>query len=74
MTGERATAPTFLRCDNRPEMTAHALRGWCRFSRAGSAYIEPGSPWQNAWRIDHNQRRPQSALQMMTPAALAGDR
>ena len=32
-----------------PELTANALRDWCRFSRAGSAYIEPGSPWQNAY-------------------------
>jgi putative transposase len=46
---ERGTAPGFLRCDNGPEMTAHALRDWCRFSRAGSAYIDPGSPWQNAY-------------------------
>lgn len=30
-------------------MTAHALRDWCQFSKAGSAYIEPGSPWQNAF-------------------------
>ena len=30
-------------------MTANALRDWCRFSGAGSAYIEPGSPWQNPY-------------------------
>jgi len=29
------------------ELTANALRDWCRFSNATSAYIEPGSPWQN---------------------------
>jgi putative transposase len=46
---ERGTAPGFLRCDNGPEMTANAIRDWCRFSRAGSAYIEPGSPWQNPY-------------------------
>ena len=38
-----------MRCDNGPELTANALRDWCRFSRAGSAYIEPGSPWQNPY-------------------------
>jgi transposase InsO family protein len=43
------TAPAHLRCDNGPELTANALRDWCRFSRAGSAYIEPGSPWQNPY-------------------------
>jgi putative transposase len=99
---ERGTGPGCLRCDNGPEMTAHALRDWCRLSRAGSAYIEPGSPWQNPyvesfggrirdellavelfscltearvliedWRQDYNQRRPHSALGMMTPAAFA---
>ena len=35
LVAERGTAPGFLRCDNGPEMTAHALRDWCRFSRAG---------------------------------------
>jgi putative transposase len=49
LVGERGTAPGFVRCDNGPEMTAHALRDWCRFSRAGTAYIDPGSPWQNAY-------------------------
>jgi len=39
--------PQLLRMDNGPELTAYALRDWCRFSRAGSSYIEPGSPWEN---------------------------
>ena len=42
-------APEHIRCDNGPELTANALRDWCRFNQAGSAYIEPGSPWQNAY-------------------------
>jgi putative transposase len=46
---QRGGAPQFIRCDNGPELTANALKDWCRFSRAGSAYIEPGSPWQNAY-------------------------
>jgi transposase InsO family protein len=33
--------------DNGPELTAHALRDWCRFSSSGSVYIEPGGPWEN---------------------------
>ena len=40
-------APAHLRCDNGPEMTAHALQDWCELTKAGTAYIEPGSPWQN---------------------------
>jgi putative transposase len=42
-------APAHIRCDNGPELTANALRDWCRFSGAGSSYIEPGSPWQNPY-------------------------
>src|SRR5207249_4918924 len=46
---DRGGAPEHIRCDNGPELTANALRDWCRFNQAGSAYIEPGSPWQNAY-------------------------
>ena len=42
-------APEYLRCDNGPEMTAHALEDWCVLSGTGTAYIEPGSPWQNPY-------------------------
>ena len=40
-------APELLRCDNGPEMTAHALKDWCQLSKTGTVFIEPGSPWQN---------------------------
>ena len=33
--------------DNGPEMTANALRDWCREGGSGRSFIEPGSPWQN---------------------------
>jgi putative transposase len=46
---QRGTVPGFLRCDNGPELTANALRDWCRFTGAGTSYIEPGSPWQNPY-------------------------
>jgi putative transposase len=42
-------APEYLRCDNGPEMTAHALSDWCVLGGTGTAYIEPGSPWQNPY-------------------------
>jgi len=45
----RGRAPEQIRCDNGPELTANALRDWCRFNQAGSSYIEPGSPWQNPY-------------------------
>lgn len=40
-------APTFLRTDNGPEMTAHALADWCALSQTGTVFIDPGAPWQN---------------------------
>ncbi len=49
LVAERGTAPEHVRCDNGPELTANALRDWCQFAKAGTAYIEPGSPWQNPY-------------------------
>ena len=54
--GRRGRHPDFVRCDNGPELTAHALRDWCRFGRAGTSYIEPGSPWQNPWVESYGSR------------------
>jgi Integrase core domain len=45
----RGTAPRFIRCDNGPELTANALRDWCRFTGAGTSYSGPRSPWQNPY-------------------------
>jgi len=42
-------SPAFVRMDNGPEMTAHAIRDWCRFSRTNTSYIEPGHPWENPY-------------------------
>lgn len=39
--------PEHIRMDNGPELTAHALVDWCRYSGVDPAYIDPGSPWQN---------------------------
>jgi putative transposase len=44
---ERGTRPELVRMDNGPEMTANALRDWCREGGSGRSFIEPGSPWQN---------------------------
>ena len=48
--------PEFVRCDNGPEMTSVALKDWCRFSRTGAAFIEPGSPWENPFVESFNSR------------------
>ncbi len=52
----RGRHPSFIRCDNGPELTANALRDWCRFGHAGVAYIEPGSPWENPWVESYGSR------------------
>jgi putative transposase len=49
-------APVYLRCDNGPEFIAAALADWCRFNGAGTIFIDPGSPWQNAWIESFNGR------------------
>jgi putative transposase len=54
--GARGRHPEFVRCDNGPELTANALRDWCRFGGAGAAYIEPGSPWENPWVESYGSR------------------
>ncbi len=43
-------APAFIRSDNGPEFIAHALRRWCA-SGTTTAYIEPGSSWQNGFAV-----------------------
>ena len=43
-------APAFIPSDNGPEFIAQALRDWCEASGTTStAYIEPGSPWENGF-------------------------
>ena len=49
-------APTYVRFDNGPEFVAQAVNDWCRFNGAGSLFIDPGSPWQNAWIESFNGR------------------
>ena len=43
----RGRPPELLRMDNGPELTANALRDWCRLGGSGACYIEPGFPWEN---------------------------
>jgi len=44
---ERGCSPTFLRMDNGPEFIAQVTRDWCREAGTDTAYVDPGSPWQN---------------------------
>ena len=36
-----------IRSDNGPEFIAEAVKGWVKAVGAKTAYIEPGSPWEN---------------------------
>lgn len=42
-------APAFIRSDNGPEFIAVAVRGWIGGVGAKTAFIEPGSPWENGY-------------------------
>ena len=53
---ERGGPPAYLRMDNGPELVAYALADWCRFNDTASVFIDPGSPWQNAWIESFNGR------------------
>jgi putative transposase len=52
---ERGT-PAYLRFDHGPEFIAAAVADWCRFNTTTTVFIEPGSPWQNAWIESFNGR------------------
>jgi len=49
-------APRFVRFDHGPEFIAYALADWCRFTKAASVFIDPGSPWQNGFVESFNGR------------------
>ena len=41
--------PGYIRSDNGPEFIAEALKEWLAISGVKTLYIEPGSPWENAY-------------------------
>ncbi|WP_339113243.1 IS3 family transposase [Thioclava sp. GXIMD2076] len=48
--------PEFIRSDNGPEFIATKLRNWIETVGAKTAYIEPGSPWENGYVESFNAR------------------
>jgi transposase InsO family protein len=42
-------APDYIRSDNGPEFIAEALKAWLASLGVNTLYIEPGSPWENAY-------------------------
>ncbi len=41
--------PGYIRSDNGPEFIATAVKGWISGVGAQTAFIEPGSPWENGY-------------------------
>ncbi|MFM8859054.1 MAG: IS3 family transposase [Methylocystis sp.] len=48
--------PRFIRSDNGPEFIAQALQDWITAVGAKTAYITPGSPWENGYCESFNAR------------------
>ena len=48
--------PAWIRSDNGPEFVAQAVRDWIAAVGAKTAYIEPGSPWENGHCESFNAR------------------
>ena len=48
--------PHYIRSDNGSEFTAHTLKEWLKKLKVNTAYIEPGSPWENGYNESFNGR------------------
>ncbi len=48
--------PGYIRSDNGPEFVARAVREWIAAVGASTAYIMPGSPWENGFIESFNGR------------------
>jgi transposase InsO family protein len=48
--------PSHIRSDNGSEFIATAVRDWIRAVGAKTAYIEPGSPWENGYCESFNSK------------------
>lgn len=68
---ERGAAPQFIRSDNGPEFIAKAVRDWIAQQGFQTLYIEPGSPWQNAYSESFNSRLRDELLNREIFATLA---
>jgi putative transposase len=64
--------PGHIRSDNGPEFVAKAVQDWIAAVGAKTAYIAPGSPWENgyieSWRRHYNGVRPHASLGYRAPA------
>jgi putative transposase len=52
---ERGRPPAFVRFDG-PEFVSIVVAEWCAAKGTACVFIDPGSPWQNAWIESFNSR------------------
>jgi putative transposase len=48
--------PAYIRSDNGSEFTAKILKDWLHTLKINTAFIEPGSPWENGYNESFNGR------------------
>ena len=53
---EEHDPPEFIRSDNGPEFASQAVKDWIARRGFNTIFIEPGSPWQNAYIESYNSR------------------
>lgn len=53
---QRGGPPAFVRFDNGPEFVAVVVAEWAAANDTDTVFIDPGSPWQNAWIESFNGR------------------
>jgi transposase InsO family protein len=68
---EARGAPAYIRSDNGPEFIAKVVRDWIAQRGFQTLYIEPGSPWQNAYSESFNSRLRDELLNVESFATLA---
>ena len=59
--------PAYVRSDNGPEFVAGAVRRWIAAVGARTAFIEPGSPWENGYIESFNARLRDELLSRVGP-------
>ncbi len=66
--------PKHIRSDNGPEFIAKEVRQWLAGVETATLYIEPGSPWENAYSESFNSRLRGELLERRVGLGLPGAR
>ena len=62
--------PKHLRMDNGPEFISKVLANWCDYNGSKTAFIDPGSPWQNGVAESFNDKMRDELLNLEDFATL----